>query len=95
MYYALFYETAENYVERRKPYREQHLGLARQWHAEGKLLLAGAFNPPEEGALLVFRTESAAEVEEFTKRDPYVLNGLIQRWRVREWTVVIGGDSKK
>jgi len=41
-------------------------------------------------ALLVFRASSAAEVEAFAKSDPYVVNGLIKSWRVREWTVVIG-----
>jgi len=25
--------------------------------------------------------------------DPYVKNGLIKNWRVREWTVSIGGDE--
>jgi uncharacterized protein YciI len=30
--------------------------------------------------------------EEFAKNDPYVKNGLITRWWVREWTVVLGGQ---
>jgi uncharacterized protein YciI len=91
MYYTLTYEpVVENYVEQRKPYREAHLALARQWHAEGKLVMAGAFNPAI-GTLLVFRAESPAEVELFVKADPYVKNGLVKGWEIREWTVVIGG----
>jgi uncharacterized protein len=94
MYFALFYDTVPDYLERRAAYRAEHLALARQARSEGRLILAGAFNPPD-GALLVFRAESAAEVEEFARRDPYVQNGLVRAWRVREWTVVVGGDPEQ
>jgi hypothetical protein len=29
-------------------------------------------------------------VEDFVRRDPYVTNGIVTRWRIRPWTVVIG-----
>jgi len=89
MYFALFYETGDNFVERRQPYREKHLALVRQAHRDGRLLLAGAFKPAD-GALLVFRGDSAADVEAFAKADPYVTSGIVKNWRVREWTVVVG-----
>lgn len=89
MYFALFYDTVDNYVERRQPYRADHLALAERAHREGHLLLGGAFNPAD-GALLVFRTSDPSVVENFAKHDPYVLNGLVKAWRVREWNVVIG-----
>lgn len=88
--YILFYEYGENAFERRAPYREEHLGLARDSHARGDMVLAGAFNDPLDGAALVFRTREAAEA--FAKVDPYVRSGLVTDWRVREWNVVIGGD---
>jgi uncharacterized protein YciI len=90
MYVALFYETVENYVERRQPFRHVHLAYATKWQEAGKLILAGACKP--EGALLVFRVDNVAEAEEFAKNDPYVLNGLISRWSAREWVVVIGNQ---
>ncbi len=31
-------------------------------------------------------------VEEFARNDPYVLNGLVTRWEVRPWAVVIGDE---
>ncbi len=45
---------------------------------------------PADGAVLVFRSDDAAAAENFAKNDPYVLNGLISKWTVRPWTVVIG-----
>jgi uncharacterized protein YciI len=40
--------------------------------------------------VLLFRGDSPAAAENFAKSDPYVLNGLIKDWRVREWTTVVG-----
>jgi uncharacterized protein YciI len=92
MWFALLYDTIDGYVERREPFRAGHLAHARRAHEQGLLVLAGAFRPAD-GALLVFRASSAAEVEEFARADPYVRNGLVRSWRVREWTVVIGDEG--
>jgi len=89
MYYALLYDVVDDYVRRRQPHRAEHLALAQRHEREGKLLLAGAFDPPD-GALLVFRVDSADEVEAFVREDPYVKNGLVTAWRLRKWTVVVG-----
>lgn len=92
MYYALFYETADDYLERRPLFRQQHLALAGREHEAGRLVLAGALKP--SGALLVFNAASPAEVEAFAANDPYVTNGLVTKWRVQEWAVVIGGEAR-
>jgi uncharacterized protein YciI len=94
MYYALIYETVPDHVERRKPFRAEHLARAEQALREGGLVMAGAFAAPVDGALLVFRGDSPAAAEEFARADPYVKNGLVTRWRVREWTVVVGGEDR-
>jgi len=91
-YFALFYETVDDYVARRGQFREHHLTLARNAHARGELLLGGALSDPADRALLIFRTADAAIVEDFARRDPYVTNGLVSRWEVRSWNVVIGND---
>ncbi len=90
MYFALFYEYPTDVLEKRAPFRAEHLVLAREYRAAGKLVLAGAFDPPTDGALLVFKAESVAEVEAFVARDPYVKNDVVTRHRVRPWTVVVG-----
>jgi uncharacterized protein len=94
-YFLLFYETVDNYVEKRALYRPQHLELAREAHARGELLLAGALADPADGAVLVFRAPDHGAVEDFARRDPYVQNGLVKSWRVRPWTVVIGNDPSE
>ncbi len=87
-HYLLWYDVAEDYLTRREPYRATHLGLARAAHERGELVLAGALDEPADGAVLIFRTAAAAEA--FAKSDPYVENGVVRRWRVRTWNVVVG-----
>jgi uncharacterized protein YciI len=90
MYYVLFYKTVENYIEKRIPYREDHLKHAQEAHRQGRLVLAGALSDPADSAILVFKGDSPIFAEEFARNDPYVINGLITEWQVRPWTVVIG-----
>lgn len=92
-YFALLYKSADRFIERRGPFREEHLGLAQEAHARGELLLAGAFAEPPDGALLVFQGADPSAAERFAQADPYVKNGLIEHWQVRPWTVVVGGSS--
>lgn len=92
MYYLLFYKTVENYIERRAPYRAEHLKMAREAADSGQLVMGGALADPADGAVLVFRGDGPEAAEAFAKNDPYVKNGLIREWSVRPWTVVIGGE---
>ncbi len=91
MHYILCYDVAEDYVEKRAGFRELHLKHARAAYDRGELLLGGALADPVDGAVLAFRVEGAAE--RFAQADPYVLNGLVKRWRVRTWTTVIGDGT--
>ncbi|MFZ0454222.1 MAG: YciI-like protein [Ignavibacteriaceae bacterium] len=89
MYYILFYQTIDDYTEKRKPYREAHLAYANKAHEEGKLVMAGALTDPADSAVLIFKCDAPSAVENFAMNDPYVKNGLIKEWKVRPWTVVI------
>jgi uncharacterized protein YciI len=89
-YFALFYYLVDDYLERRPQYREEHLKLAKEMTKKGELVLAGAFSDPADKALLVFRVEDKSVIENFVKNDPYYKNGLIKKYEIRDWTVVIG-----
>ncbi len=92
MYCVLFYDYVQNVVERRAPFREAHLTLAKDWVKQGRLLLGGAYAEPVDGALLVFKVGEKGEVEEFVRKDPYVKNGIVTAWKIRPWTVVVGSE---
>ena len=88
-HFVLTYTLAPDYLERRPQFRDEHLALARAAVARGELLLGGALEPAEE-AMLLFAGEDAGVAEGFARGDPYVVNGLVARWRVREWLTVVG-----
>lgn len=90
MHYLLFYDVVPDYAERRTPLRAAH--LAHAWAAadRGELVLGGALADPTDGAVLLFRCDSTAPVEAFANADPYVIAGLVTRWKVRAWTTVVG-----
>ncbi len=90
MHWLLTYDYVDDIATRRTPFREAHLGLVRELHDRGALLMAGAVGDPIEGALLVFTATDQAVVEEFVAQDPYVREGLVTGWQVRPWNVVVG-----
>jgi len=91
MHHILFYDVASDYVERRAPFRAAHLKQAREAFERGEIVLAGALADPVDGAVLVFRDASAAE--RFASADPYVLNGAVKSWRIRNWNTVLGDGA--
>lgn len=90
MHYLLTYELAGDYLDRRPQFREAHLSLAWAAADRGELVLGGALANPSDKAVLLFTGDSPSLAENFAASDPYVKNGLVQRWYVREWTTVAG-----
>lgn len=93
-YFALTYEVVDEFPDKRTPFRPAHLKEAREAHARGELIMAGALGEPA-GALLVFRAADKSTAENFAKADPYVKAGLVRKWTVRQWTVVVGQDPSE
>jgi uncharacterized protein YciI len=91
MHHILFYDVADDYVERRAPFRSAHLKQAREAFECGEIVLAGALADPVDGAVLVFRDAAAAE--RFAATDPYVLTGAVKSWRIRNWNTVLGDGA--
>jgi len=89
-HFLLFYEAGPDYLERRPQFRGAHLKHAWDAFERGELIVAGALADPVDGALLMFRGEDKTVAEAFARSDPYVANGLVARWHVREWTTVVG-----
>ena len=87
--YLLLYDVVDDYVERRSALRADHLALARAARERGELLMGGAIGEPVDGAVLLFDVADASVVERFARADPYVVEGLVTRWRTRVWHEVL------
>jgi uncharacterized protein YciI len=84
MKYVLFYESAQDVLEKAPQHQAEHGRWVREFMERGELLTTGPFsNPQDEGAMSIFTSRAAAE--ECAKGDPFVLNGVVAKWYVREW----------
>jgi uncharacterized protein YciI len=91
MHYLLFYEKVPDHADREPPFHSAHLAHVQAAVDRGELLLGGPLADPLDGAQAVlFRADSLATAEEFAKADPYVINGIVSRWRVRPWQTIVG-----
>jgi uncharacterized protein len=93
VHYLLIYDYIPEIMERRGAVRAEHLALARQYQDRNELLLGGVLTEPVDTGLLLFQGDGPEAAEAFAKADPYVKNGLVTRWRVRQWLTVVGRDA--
>lgn len=86
--YVVLYESADNVLEKAPAHYPAHSERVDAFHARGTLLLTGTFADPQEfGSMAIFTAREAAE--EFIAGDPFVLNGVVRSWEIREWNEVL------
>ncbi|KAG7376523.1 hypothetical protein PHYPSEUDO_013218 [Phytophthora pseudosyringae] len=88
-FYILRYEYVGDILDRRGPFRAEHLERAVTAKKDGHVVMGGALvNPPDAG-VFIFNVADKQLIEDFAKDDPYVLNDLVTSFSIREWTVVV------
>ncbi len=88
--YVLLYESADDVAEKAPVHFPAHSERLGQFHQDGTLLMVGAFGDPQnEGSMAIFATREAAEA--FVAEDPFVLNGVVRGWQIREWNEALTG----
>jgi uncharacterized protein YciI len=84
---VMFYELAADGLSKAMAHIEGHRERLNEFHSRGVLLMAGPFASPAEGALGIFTTKEAAQ--QFIQGDPFVINGVVGKWRLVEWNEVL------
>jgi len=85
---VLLYESADDVLSRAPVHFPAHKARLDAFHERGDLVMVGTFGDPQaEGSMAVFRSREAAE--EFVKDDPFVLNGVVRAWQLREWNEIL------
>lgn len=71
--------------------RPGHVEFLKELHTNGELLVSGRLIEGDpEGALLIIKGESVAEVEQLMDADPLYSGGFIAERRVRRWNIAFG-----
>ncbi|GAA4590933.1 hypothetical protein GCM10023194_48920 [Planotetraspora phitsanulokensis] len=87
MKYVMFYDSGDDVASKSPAHFAAHRARLDEFHDQGTLLMVGTFGDPQnEGSMAVFTTREAAE--EFAREDPFVLNGVVRNWYVREWNEI-------
>lgn len=88
MKYVVLYEAADDVMSKAPLHFEAHKALIDEFHERGDLLMVGIFGDPQaEGSMAIFTTREGAEA--FVAADPFVLNGVVRAWELREWNEVL------
>ena len=90
LYYVVFFEidypSVMDAIKDAPEAIAAHKRRSQEWHGQGKLVMAGAFQDSPEGRLNTMGVLTSREAaEEFAEGDPFVLNGKVIRWYIREW----------
>lgn len=88
--YVLQYDYVADALEKRKPYRENHLALINSQAEKGNVVLAGAVGNPPTGGLLIFRNLTPNDIEQVAQKDPYVVNGVVEKYSIKPYIAVVG-----
>jgi len=89
--YVLLYESADDVRSKAPLHFPAHVARWKEFQRDGTLLMIGTFaNPQDEGSMAIFTTREAAEA--FATGDPFVLNGVVRRWSIREWNEAIASS---
>jgi uncharacterized protein YciI len=88
MRYVLLYESGADVAEKAPLHFPAHRARWQEFRDKGTLLLIGPFTD-QSGAMGVFTTREAAE--EFAANDPFVLQGVVKAWQIREWREALAG----
>lgn len=85
---VVLYESADDLAAKAPLHYEAHCARWAEFLRRGELLMIGPFvNAQEDGSMAVFATREAAE--EFVRDDPFVLNGVVRKWIIRDWNEAI------
>jgi hypothetical protein len=89
--YVVCYEVADDVMAKIREHNPEHRARWARYRDRGELLMIGPFTDLRDGAMAVFTTREAAE--EFVSGDPFVLHGVVHKWRILEWMEALVPDA--
>ncbi|MBB6096162.1 hypothetical protein HNQ60_005053 [Povalibacter uvarum] len=84
MKYLMFYELAADGLSKAQANFPAHQARLVEFHKAGTLLMAGPYGAPPIGAIGIFTSRAAAEA--FVAGDPFVINGVVGKYSIHDWS---------
>jgi uncharacterized protein YciI len=87
---VVLYQSAKDVMETAPVHFPAHKARLDAFQARGDLIAVGTWADPREGSMGVFRSRAAAE--EFVREDPFVQNGVVASYEIKDWNeILLGG----
>ena len=80
---VVFYETGSTPMAAFGAAFPRHKVVYEAFAARGEVLGIGTFAGGRDGSMAIFRDRAAAEA--FVKEDPFVLEGLVEKYSIKDW----------
>jgi uncharacterized protein YciI len=81
---VVLYTSAEDVLSKAPLQFPAHRARLDEFEARGELLLVGTFGDPQaQGSMAIFDSRESAEA--FVAGDPFVLNGVVASYEIRDW----------
>lgn len=85
---VVFYESGHDVAAVAPAHFPAHRAWYEEFRHRGELLMIGPFAAAQsDGAMAVFTSRAAAE--KFVSGDPFVRNGVVRNWVLRDWNEVL------
>ncbi|GAA2388190.1 YciI family protein [Dactylosporangium salmoneum] len=85
---VVLYASADDVAAKAPAHFPAHKARLDEYAARGDLLMVGTFaDPQKDGSMAVFRTRESAE--SFVAGDPFVLNGVVRAYEIRDWQEIL------
>jgi len=84
------YASMEDAMQRSPDELAAHIARSKEWHADGKLLMAGAFlDRPEEPVTTMAVLHTREDAEEYMAGDPFAVAGMVESFELRPWASIV------
>ncbi|MGF1489523.1 MAG: YciI family protein [Prochloraceae cyanobacterium] len=85
--YIMWGSYCENAIEKRTPYRQEHLERLNKQKEAGTLITIG---PTKDNTKVfgIYEAEDRATIKELIEADPYWKNGIWTEYEIKEWIQV-------
>ena len=88
MKYVVLYQSADDLATKVPAHYPAHRARVDDFHRRGDILMIGTFaDPQSQGSMAIFASREAAEA--FVSGDPFVLNGVVKSYEMREWNDIL------
>jgi len=86
------YASMDDAMQRSPGELAAHIARSKEWQADGKLVMAGAFlDKPEEPVTTMAVLHTREDAEEYMAGDPFAVAGMVESFEIRPWASIVDG----